>query len=301
MFKRLHYGIIVFCVAFLLASVSWADTLELKNGSVINGTFVGGTETRINFRVGSTIQKYDIADVVAVRFDSQQAGNQAANGEPWARPESDSGFATRPDRDSYNNRDAYNNNSGQPAYNNGQPTNEQPSYGAITVPVGTRLLVRTIDPIDSEKNRVGDRFSATLEEALYLDNTLVAPRGAEVYGRLAEARQAGHFAGRSELKLELTGIVVNGQTVAISTGDYDVSGKSRGANTAKKVGGGAVIGTVIGAIAGGGKGAAIGAGAGAGAGTIAQVVTHGEKVRVPSETLLEFSIDQPVSMPITQR
>ncbi len=287
MFKRLHYGIIVFCVA-LLASVSWADTLELKNGSVINGTFVGGTETRISFRVGSTIQKYDIADVVAVRFDSQQANN-----EPWTRPESDSGFATRPDRDSYNNRGSSNSNSNS--------NNEQPSYGTITVPVGTRLLVRTIGPIDSEKNRVGDRFSATLEEPLYIENTLVAPRGAEVYGRLAEAKQAGHFAGRSELKLELTGIVVKGQTVAISTGDYDVSGKSRGANTAKKVAGGAVIGTVIGAIAGGGKGAAIGAGAGAGAGTVAQIVTHGEKVRVPSETLLEFSIDQPVAMPIAQR
>jgi hypothetical protein len=282
MFKRLHYGIIVFCVA-LLASVSWADTLELKNGSVINGTFVGGTETRISFRVGSTIQRYDIADVESLHFDSQQAA--LPNQEPWVRPESDSGFAPRPERNSYN-RDSYN--------------NAQPSDDRITVPAGTRLLVRTIDPIDSAKNRVGDRFSATLDEPLFVDNAQVAPRGAELYGRLVEAREAGHFTGRSELKLELTGIVINGQTVAITTGDYELSGKSRGGNTAKKVGGGAAIGAVIGAIAGGGKGAAIGAGVGAGAGTAVQVVTRGEQVRVPSETLLEFAIDQPVSLPISQ-
>ncbi len=76
------------------------------------------------------------------------------------------------------------------------------------------------------------------------------------------------------------------------SGDYDVSGSSRGSNTAKKVGVGAVAGTVIGAIAGGGKGAAIGAGVGAGAGAAVQVMTKGEQVHVPSETLLDFRISQ---------
>jgi hypothetical protein len=95
--------------------------------------------------------------------------------------------------------------------------------------------------------------------------------------------------------------VINGQTYPLSSGDYEVSGKSRGANTATKVGGGAALGAVIGAIAGGGKGAAIGAGVGAGAGTAVQVVTKGDQVHVPSETLLEFTLDQPVSLPVNQR
>jgi hypothetical protein len=50
---------------------------------------------------------------------------------------------------------------------------------------------------------------------------------------------------------------------------------------------------VIGAIAGGGKGAAIGAGAG----TAVQVMTKGEQVHVPSETLLEFVLQQEVRLP----
>jgi hypothetical protein len=39
---------------------------------------------------------------------------------------------------------------------------------------------------------------------------------------------------------------------------------------------------------------------GAGAGTAVQVATQGEQVHVPSETLLEFALDQPVTIPIAQ-
>jgi hypothetical protein len=153
-----------------------------------------------------------------------------------------------------------------------------------------------VDPIDSDKNNVGDKFQATLEQALYVNDLLVAPKGADVYGRLEEVKEAGHISGKSELKLALTGIAINGQTVALSTSDYELAGKSRGGNTAKKVGGGAAAGAVIGAIVGGGKGAAIGAGVGAGAGTAVQVMTRGEQVHVPSETLLEFTLDQSVTV-----
>src|SRR5260370_17172887 len=52
----------------------------------------------------------------------------------------------------------------------------------------------------------------------------------------------------------------------------------------------------MGGMAGGGKGAAIGAGVGAGAGGAVQVMTRGEQVRVPSETLLEFRLEQPVTV-----
>jgi hypothetical protein len=87
--------------------------------------------------------------------------------------------------------------------------------------------------------------------------------------------------------------VVNGQTVPIVTGDYELTGKSRGASTAKRTVGGAAVGSIIGALAGGGKGAAIGAGAGAGS----EIITKGDQVKVPSETLIEFTLQQDVSIP----
>ena len=170
----------------------------------------------------------------------------------------------------------------------------------VRVPAGTRLVVRMIDSINSKTSHVGETFSASLEEPLNVNGTVVAPRGTRVYGKLEEVKSAGKIKGQSELRLALTGIEINGASRPIVTGSYNVHGESRGKNTAKKVGIGAAIGGVIGAIAGGGKGAAIGAGVGAGAGTAAQVLTHGQQVNVPSETVLDFTISQPVMLPVAK-
>jgi outer membrane lipoprotein SlyB len=62
--------------------------------------------------------------------------------------------------------------------------------------------------------------------------------------------------------------------------------------TAVFTGGGAAIGAIIGAIAGGGKGAAIGAASGAGAGAVTQIVTKGNSIKVPAETILTFKLDR---------
>ncbi|MGA9241884.1 MAG: BON domain-containing protein, partial [Silvibacterium sp.] len=43
-------------------------------------------------------------------------------------------------------------------------------------------------------------------------------------------------------------------------------------------------------------GAAIGAAAGAGAGAASEIVTQGDQVRIPSETLIDFALLQDVSV-----
>jgi uncharacterized protein YcfJ len=83
--------------------------------------------------------------------------------------------------------------------------------------------------------------------------------------------------------------------VPVDSTTYDVAGKSRGTQSAERIGGGAVAGAVIGGIIGGGRGAAIGATLGAGGGTAVQVMTHGDQVRIPSETLLEFTTEHDVT------
>ena len=171
----------------------------------------------------------------------------------------------------------------------------------MTLPAGQSLLVRMIDGVDSSKNHVGDVFHASLETDVMVNNTVIARKGTDVYGRLAEAKEAGHISGSSELQLELTRIVIDGKDYPVVSSDYSLKGKGRGSDTAKKVGGGAVAGAIIGAIAGGGKGAAIGAGVGSAAGAGVQVFTRGQQVKVPSETLLEFRLQQPVTVAPTQR
>ncbi len=253
----------------LLISSAWADSLQLRNGSLIKGRFLGGTQNEISFQVGTRMQRYAVADVVSIDFDeADRAGPSAESRLPSGPTEAEPLIPLTSRR-----------------------------TDTVKVPSGTRIMIRTIDAVDSDRNQVGDKFQASLEQPLVVDDVVVVPKGADVYGRLAQATEAGRIQGRSQLKLELTAIVVNGQTIPLVTGEYSVSGSSRGATTAKRVGAGAAVGAAIGAIAGGGKGAAIGAGVGAGAGTAVQVMTKGEQVHVPSETLLEFVLQQDVRMP----
>jgi hypothetical protein len=168
----------------------------------------------------------------------------------------------------------------------------------ITVPAGTRILIRTVDPIDSSKQKAGFRFTANLETNLQYDNVVVARRGTPVYGVLATASSAGKMKGSSELGLELTDIVINGTSYPLMTSTYEIEGKGEGSNTAKKVLGGAGLGALIGGLAGGGKGAGIGVLAGAGAGTAVAATKKGQQLQIPSESLLEFRLEQPVTLPI---
>lgn len=289
MFRSTRLQAALMCLgAVLLVAPAWGDSLELSNGSLIKGKYLGGTETTITFQVGSAEQRYPVADVVSITFD---AASRAAASGSVSRPATASGatrLAPRPV---------------QPAGPAPRALQTAPAVAranTVNVPTGTRIMIRTVDAIDSDRNQVGDKFQATLEQPLIVDDVTVAPKGTDVYGHLTQAAEAGRIQGRSQLKLELTGIVVNGQTVPLVTGDYSVTGSSRGATTAKRVGGGAAVGALIGAIAGGGKGAAIGAGVGAGAGTAVQVMSKGEQIHVPSETLIEFTLQQDVRVPVAQ-
>src|SRR5262252_3363588 len=69
---KMKYGILSVCLCFL-SSVCWPDTLKLKNGSTIIGAYAGGSETQLNFRVGSSVQHYNVSDVASLTFDSLTA------------------------------------------------------------------------------------------------------------------------------------------------------------------------------------------------------------------------------------
>jgi len=263
--KKICGAIAALCVVTLAAR---ADSLVLKNGSLIKGKFISGSQTSITFQVGSSAQTYSIGDLRSLQFDSEAQEDLSSLPSKDPAPPSATGRYEA---------------AGSPR--------------AVTIPASTRISVRTIDAIDSSENGVGYRFEASLEEPLAVDGIVVVPKHADVYGRLEESKEAGTFVGRAELRLELTGIVVQGQTLPLVTGDYELSGKSKGESTAKRTFGGAAIGSIIGAVAGGGKGAAVGAGTGAGVGAASEIITKGDRLRIPSETLLEFTLEQSVVIP----
>ncbi len=243
---------LLFCVIGIgLACAAFADTLQLKDGQVITGTFLGRSSSGIQF-IGpdGASRLYSSKDVESLAFG------------PVPTP---------------------------------PPPPPPPALQQVWVPAGTVLLVRMVDGLDTSTAYTGQLFSATLSVNLAANGYLIAYAGTTVYGQVVEANSAGRAKGTSQLKLQLTQIVINGNAIPIMTDVFDSQGKSSGKRSAKRLLGGAGLGAAIGAIAGNaGMGAAIGAVSGA----VASGVQKGDQVQIPSETQLQFTLQQPVQLPV---
>jgi hypothetical protein len=250
----------LFSAFLLLASLGLADTITFRDGRTVNGSFVGGDTRTVRFAVGDQVDNYALADISTIRFDS-------------------GGSASAPPAERREER------------------REERRAGGTTLSSGTVLTVRMIDSVDSQRDRVGQTFRASLDEPVVDSNgnTLIR-RGADVVVKLVDDQQSGKLAGRTVLTLDLVSLDVNGRSVDINTEAVTEQSGSRTARSGKVIGGTAALGAIIGAIAGGGKGAAIGAGAGAGVGAGAEIATKGQRVHIPSETRLTFTLQQPVQL-----
>jgi hypothetical protein len=170
-----------------------------------------------------------------------------------------------------------------------------PNYGdyPASVPAGARIRVRVDQTIDARGAADGRVYSGyVMDDVSAPDGRLVVPRG-------APAELIVHRVSEHDMVLDLESITVRGRRYMVAAEAYETSRRSGlGTNkrTGEYVGGGALFGTIIGAIAGGGKGAAIGALAGGAAGAGAQVLTRGDRLHIPAESVLEFRLDQPLSM-----
>jgi len=288
----LQYGIFV-TVFVSLAVAGYSDTLVLTNGDQISGYYEGGTARVIRFRTDAGLQEYDLLSVAGIEFggdivaarpsvDTPPVLSRSEEAQETAVDASDAATAREPVR--LQSRDEVAN----------RPESDSAANTAFTVPSGSSLLVRIIDSIDSETDAAGQVFTASLEEPLMVERIEVAPRGSDIRGRIVEVQGAGRVRGSAELQLELSQIIVNGIPYALATAEYSEVGEGRGEETATRVGTAAGVGALIGLIAGGGKGAAIGAGVGGGAAGAVQVMTKGETLYIPAETLLGFTLRQPL-------
>ncbi|HWW01936.1 MAG TPA: glycine zipper family protein [Candidatus Acidoferrum sp.] len=225
-----------------------ADVLELKNGTILNGKYAGGTAGTVRFDTDAGTQVIETAQIIALTFTTPApavAAPPPVAAAPAASPQS------------------------------------------VTLPAGTTLLVRTLDSISS-RDRPGATFTTKLEYDLAAGSAVGVKGGTLIYGRVQSSSQAGRAVGQSTLDIRLTQMVINGQPAPIMTGNYQEAGQRSIAKAAK----GAAAGAAIGAIAGNaGKGAAIGATAGA--------LTRGQTLTITPGTLLEFTLQQPVTVSAT--
>jgi hypothetical protein len=254
----------------LTALLLQADTVTLRNGSSVQGTYLGGTARQVRIDQNGDIRTFDIGQVQSVIFDGDQPPP------PPPPPPAQSSYPPR-ERDGDRNRN-------------------QPQASGLTIPIDTQVTVRMIESVNSETSRLGQTYRASLDEPIYVNGQELVPRGADVLTKLVTDQQSGKIEGRTVLTLALSTITVNGRTYDVTSSDVKTESSSRGARSGKVIGGTAALGAIIGGIAGGGKGAAIGAGSGAAVGTGAEVLTGGQKVKIPSETRLTFRLQNPVQL-----
>src|SRR5437899_412171 len=140
-----------------LAGAAAADTLELKDGRVLQGKFLGGTQAILRFQVDGDVQTFSTNDIVALTFTrgSSQPQQMPAPAAPTAPAQPPAPAAPAVSQNNYDS-------------------------SSVTLPAGQSLLVRMIDGVDSSKNHVGDIFHATLETDLNVNGQVVARKGADV-------------------------------------------------------------------------------------------------------------------------
>jgi hypothetical protein len=281
----------ILAVLILMCVPLMADQLIMKDGKEYTGKLVRADGTVVEFRIGGRVETFKMADVAQIVIKEPEMVNPPIGRTLSNDPPAPSVRQVPPepaplDPDT------------RPPAANPRSSGSIPPAGraTVTLPQGTSLTIRMEESVDTDRNRVGDTFQATLEEQVLIGNQVIIPRGAAVKGSIAYSRESGRATGQSELILELTEIRVNGRSYTLQTSDYNEVGVSRGKRTAAAATGVAALGAIIGAVAGGGKGAVVGATTGAAVGATAAVMTRGQTLKVPAETILDFKLQKPLTV-----
>jgi len=221
-----------------------SDVLELKDGTVLNGLYMGGSQSSMRFRVKDEIQVIPIGKILALTV------------------------------------------TGRSTASTGSTTVPPPPAKATGLPVGTRLLVKLVESIDTRKNKAGSRFTASLEGKLMVDGQEMVAAGSKVYGQIVTAKRGGIGQRPPVLELKLTEISINGELRPIKTNLLSGTGESGGA------GGKVLKGAAIGGLASGSSGAKDGAKIGLGV----AILGGGKHAGISSGTLLEFHLAEALNL-----
>ena len=246
---------VILSSSFLLNSLTiQADTIKLRDGRAIQGTFLGGNTRQIDFITqAGKMESFPIQSVVSLSFSASTVSPPASGG------------------------------------NTVPPASTVNSRPAVMLHSGTLLRVRTIDPIDVDVSKAGAKYQASLDDPVMVGGAVVIPRGADVVLQAVKVQQSGRMKGSDLVQLKVNSIKVHGTSYPVVSSVAESKGGSEGKSTAKKTLGGAGLGAIIGGIAGGGKGAAIGAAAGGTGGAILSASGQ-QHLKIPSETRLEFTL-----------
>jgi hypothetical protein len=242
------------CIGVVLSGILLADTIVLKNGLKLEGTYKGGTETIIKFETSGAIQEIALSEVVSIAFSgntAQQAVSQASSNIPATAGTAPVAALTDP----------------------------------ITVPAGTDLMVRIDKSINTAEHKEGSVITGELETDLVVDGTFVVPKGTKLYGVVLESI-GGRRLGKQRIVFQYNSIMINKEKIAIATDPLGAEGGRGGA--LKTIAGAALIGGAIDGNQGAKTGALLGAGASVLAGGKHIQIPAGTLAEIPLNAPLEI-------------
>jgi hypothetical protein len=182
-----------------------ADVLELKNGTVQNGRYMGGTSNSVRFVTSSGAKDIDTSRIAELKFASSDSDPLSPTG---ALP---------------------------------QPT----TITNVVLQAGTTLLVRMIDSVSSQNSAGTPFSTRLEYDLGPTGGVAVVKGGTTIFGRVANSAPARRVAGQSTLDLRLTEMVVNGKRVPIATSGFNEAGPAPINKAAKGAMGGAMTNAII--------------------------------------------------------
>src|SRR5271168_1438801 len=83
-------------LGLFLAGVAAADTLELKDGRVLQGRYLGGTQAVLRFEVNGEVQTFNVSTIVAVTFTGGSGAASAPSAPATTAPATPDPAASAP-------------------------------------------------------------------------------------------------------------------------------------------------------------------------------------------------------------
>src|SRR5450755_3188959 len=153
-------------------AVSSADTLTLRNGRTVEGQYLGGDARAVRMAVGDHVNTFQVDEIADLQFGSAQPQSQSDAPPPPPPPPAPETRVMRPDRDRDHDRDYDKRDAGE-------------------LPALTNIVVRMIEPVDSERDRLGQTFRASVDEPVMVNGRELISRGADAIVKLVQDQQSG--------------------------------------------------------------------------------------------------------------
>lgn len=178
----------------------------------------------------------------------------------------------------------------------------QPRVVTATVPMGTSMSLRLNETLSTERNQVGDAFTATLQgDITDANGNVVVPAGATVRGRLTQVEKSGHVGATGIIKVAFEAVSFGGRSYPLDATVVRANPQRQNRRStqdqAARVAAGAAAGAVLGRVLGKDTRSTLkGAAVGAAAGTAIAMGTADVDVVLPAGSEMLIRVDTPIDV-----